>query len=300
MIQECNPEVWQLYSIMNSNKIWQWLRLQWVSMYNKILVKRHKLSIRQAAEKGFLKLKEQHGSSRLFKRSIKPCEAGHQYPFIIIFPHLSKCQTGTAGSTVHVLYVQRGPRVALSQAWKVTSHLMDWFEHKSLTSAPAYFSLTLVLGQVDLFKHLRSLLHHQSLLIGIGRDVTIMLRERKSSCLRGSLLRPILIFFLCCPRSYHFHNFHHGIDAEVIEECGQVLLHLDAVVVHLGHGEDAHLALPPNLRGTNGNTSTIVPSQLPATFILLHLTWVASFGTLKQDTNQEAKAFSVGVWEVPH
>lgn len=56
-------------------------------------------------------------------------------------------------------------------------------------------------------------------------------------------------------RSYHFHDFHHGVNAEVIEECCQVLLHLDAVVVHLGHGEDAHLALPPNLRGTNGDTA---------------------------------------------
>lgn len=37
----------------------------------------------------------------------------------------------------------------------------------------------------------------------------------------------------------------------MVEERGQVLFHLDAVVVHLGHGEDAHLALPPNLSSTN-------------------------------------------------
>lgn len=50
---------------------------------------------------------------------------------------------------------------------------------------------------------------------------------------------------------HHFNNFHHSINTEVIEECSQVLLHLDAVVVHLGHSEDAHLALPPNLRSKN-------------------------------------------------
>ncbi|TNN76500.1 hypothetical protein EYF80_013365 [Liparis tanakae] len=48
-------------------------------------------------------------------------------------------------------------------------------------------------------------------------------------------------------KTHHFYDFHHGVDTEVIEERGQVFLHLDAVVVQLGHGEDAHLALPPNL-----------------------------------------------------
>lgn len=51
---------------------------------------------------------------------------------------------------------------------------------------PAYFSLALGLGQVDLFKHLRSLFHHEGLLVGVGRDVTIMLRGRKR--LRGFLV----------------------------------------------------------------------------------------------------------------
>lgn len=56
-------------------------------------------------------------------------------------------------------------------------------------------------------------------------------------------------------KTHHFNNFYHGLNTEVIEECGEVLFHLDAVVVHLGHGEDAHLALPPNLRSTNRNTA---------------------------------------------
>ena len=47
--------------------------------------------------------------------------------------------------------------------------------------------------------------------------------------------------------SYHLHHFNHGVDTEVVQEGGQVLLHLDAVVVKLGHGEDAHLAFPPHL-----------------------------------------------------
>lgn len=52
-------------------------------------------------------------------------------------------------------------------------------------------------------------------------------------------------------RTHHFYNFDHGVNTEVVEECGQVLFHLDAVVVHLGHSEDAHLALPPDLSSTS-------------------------------------------------
>lgn len=50
-------------------------------------------------------------------------------------------------------------------------------------------------------------------------------------------------------KTYHFYDFHHGLNAKMIQECGQVLFHLDAVVVHLGYGEDAHLAFPPDLKG---------------------------------------------------
>lgn len=45
---------------------------------------------------------------------------------------------------------------------------------------PAYLSLPLILGQVDLLQHLRSLLHHQGLLVGVGGDVAVMLRHRQT------------------------------------------------------------------------------------------------------------------------
>lgn len=39
----------------------------------------------------------------------------------------------------------------------------------------SYLPLTLVLGQVDLFEHLRPLFHHQGLLVGVGGDVAVVL-----------------------------------------------------------------------------------------------------------------------------
>lgn len=45
---------------------------------------------------------------------------------------------------------------------------------------PAYLSLPLILGQVDLLQHLRSLLHHQGLLVGVGGDIAVMLRHRQT------------------------------------------------------------------------------------------------------------------------
>lgn len=80
----------------------------------------------------------------------------------------------------------------------------------------------------------------------------VKLQNRVAEC-------SVLLFILrlyrkhisCFELTHHFYNFYHGIDTEVIEECGQVLFHLDAVVVHLGHSKDAHLALPPNLQSNN-------------------------------------------------
>ena len=46
---------------------------------------------------------------------------------------------------------------------------------------------------------------------------------------------------------HHLHDLHRSVDAEVIEEGDEVFLHLDTVVVHLGHRENAHLAFPPHL-----------------------------------------------------
>lgn len=41
-------------------------------------------------------------------------------------------------------------------------------KHNFDISKLSYLSLTLILAQVDLFKHLRSLFHHQGLLVSVG------------------------------------------------------------------------------------------------------------------------------------
>jgi len=45
---------------------------------------------------------------------------------------------------------------------------------------------------------------------------------------------------------YHFHNFDFSINAEGVEECLEILLHLNGVVFHLGHGEDPEFAGLPS------------------------------------------------------
>lgn len=54
--------------------------------------------------------------------------------------------------------------------------------------------------------------------------------------------------------THHLHHLHLSTDPEVVQEHLQVLLHLDAVIVHLGYSEDAHPALPPHL-GKRGDIS---------------------------------------------
>lgn len=49
-------------------------------------------------------------------------------------------------------------------------------------------------------------------------------------------------------RTHHLHHLHLCIQAQVVEEHLEIFLHLDRVVVHLGHREDSHLALPPHLQ----------------------------------------------------
>lgn len=48
--------------------------------------------------------------------------------------------------------------------------------------------------------------------------------------------------------SHHLHYLHLSLYSQLVKECGQIPLHLDAVVIHLGYSEDAHLAFPPNLK----------------------------------------------------
>lgn len=49
-------------------------------------------------------------------------------------------------------------------------------------------------------------------------------------------------------RTHHLHHLHLCIQAQLVEEHLEIFLHLDRVVVHLGHREDSHLALPPHLQ----------------------------------------------------
>ena len=49
-------------------------------------------------------------------------------------------------------------------------------------------------------------------------------------------------------RAYHLHHLHFSLYPQLIEEGGKVFLHLNAVVVHLGHRENAHFTFPPNLK----------------------------------------------------
>lgn len=47
--------------------------------------------------------------------------------------------------------------------------------------------------------------------------------------------------------SHHLHHFYFCIQSQVVKEHLEVFLHLNAVVIHLGHSEDTHLRLPPHL-----------------------------------------------------
>lgn len=119
-----------------------------------------------------------------------------------------------------------------------------------------------------------------------GRCTTDM--QGSPQALRGGCL---WCFPLLCPPSHHFHNFHFSSDAQVVQESGQVLLHLDAVVIHLRNGEDPHFALAPHLEGgaevscqqeTSRATSPGLPTEkaLPLFVLLHHLALLPSPGTL--------------------
>lgn len=46
---------------------------------------------------------------------------------------------------------------------------------------------------------------------------------------------------------YHFYHFYLCLYSELIEESSQVLLHLDAVIIHLSYSKNPHFAFSPNL-----------------------------------------------------
>lgn len=57
--------------------------------------------------------------------------------------------------------------------------------------------------------------------------------------------------------THHLHHFHLRIQAQMVQKHLEVFLHLNGVVIHLGHCEDSHLTLPPYLQrqNINGNVS---------------------------------------------
>lgn len=65
------------------------------------------------------------------------------------------------------------------------------------------------------------------------------------------------------PSAHHLHHLYLGADAEVVQEHLQVLLHLDAVVILLGHREDAHAAFPPHLGAGWGEGWPVPPRRPP-------------------------------------
>lgn len=48
--------------------------------------------------------------------------------------------------------------------------------------------------------------------------------------------------------SYHLHHLYFCIEAQLIHECLEILLHLNAVVIQVCHGKDAHLTFFPHLK----------------------------------------------------
>ena len=48
---------------------------------------------------------------------------------------------------------------------------------------------------------------------------------------------------VCGP--YHFNDIHLGLNPQLVQEHSQILLHLDAVVIHLGNGKYPYLAGMP-------------------------------------------------------
>lgn len=70
-------------------------------------------------------------------------------------------------------------------------------------------------------------------------------------------------------RLYHLHHLHLRLDAEVVQECCQVLLHLDGVVLHLGNCEDSHATLLPYLSEDREQTLQLHKSINSRVIILL-------------------------------
>ena len=122
-----------------------------------------------------------------------------------------------------------------------------------------HLSVPLCAGQPHLPQHLRPLLHHQRPFVRVGGDIAVVLRNQ--ACASVSVFhwyvitttptRSPMFPHALRGQTHHLHHLHLSLDPQLVEEGGQVLFHLDAVVVHLGHREDAHVALPPYLEHKN-------------------------------------------------
>lgn len=77
-------------------------------------------------------------------------------------------------------FVRWDSQVTSSQVQSNKTRLFICFRGSlTRTQVIAYLPLALVLGQVDLLEHLRPLFHHQGLLVGVGRDVAVVLRHER-------------------------------------------------------------------------------------------------------------------------
>lgn len=58
-------------------------------------------------------------------------------------------------------------------------------------------------------------------------------------------------------KPHHLHHLHLCIKTQLVDKHLEVFFHLDGVVIHLGHCEDSHLALPPHLQKLESVAGTV-------------------------------------------
>lgn len=99
------------------------------------------------------------------------------------FPLISKGE--------YTVYIFFPPQLRLNRrcAFVRRDSRVTWSQAQSTKRVSAYLPLALVLGQVDLLEHLRPLFHHQGLLVGVGRDVAVVLRRKRHGRTRGDWKR---------------------------------------------------------------------------------------------------------------
>lgn len=153
---------------------------------------------------------------------------------------------------------QNSSELALKSRWN--RRIRSWssvhsplYQHQ--VSLVTHLFLTIGFRQTHLAKHLRSLLHHQCSLVRVGADIAVMLKRLTVTC--HDIRRNLTLNRRASESDvYHLHHLHLSLNTQMIEECGQVLLHLNRVVLHLCHGEDTHTTLTPHLKHATSSSST--------------------------------------------